>query len=317
MTVDASSEVSTDGMLSSPVGKTGCSGRDNVSEADKQILEWAGKLELETVDLKEKASELTNVFNESNTKLLELVARLNDHLGSIEGGDMKRSEADGFKSLIENLGATLKNGLKESLESSSKTSNGVMNKMMKQLQMVTDCVEKHDSNTVTKSELTKFLGDNNKQLLQEFDARFDEIMKSVDTTQDLVINCGKQLESIFGVMVSVSTEIKNLSDRQTTLEELVKQKAEFQITRKFSNDSCLLVGTTLEEDHTTATRCKATRSPVKGRLRTRLQKQNKTQTMGNDSKIIAKKQHPNRRDLTIARTIIPWEEIDTYYSSEL
>lgn len=79
-----SDDVSTD-TRSSPVSSSSiplCS-FDNTElnqEADKQILEWASKLELETIGLREKSEVLIDIFNKKRGELSQCVTRLDTFL---------------------------------------------------------------------------------------------------------------------------------------------------------------------------------------------------------------------------------------------
>ncbi|GCE98608.1 hypothetical protein ZYGM_004608 [Zygosaccharomyces mellis] len=69
------SELSTDvsSRISSPVRT---SPEAKLCEADKQILEWAGRLEMESVDLREQSSKLLQELHKSGNKMSELVKQL-------------------------------------------------------------------------------------------------------------------------------------------------------------------------------------------------------------------------------------------------
>lgn len=81
---DHSSDVSTDDMLSSPrrVGSRGNGGyeRERIGEVDKQILEWAGKLEMESIDLRNKSSVITAVLKENSSKLYDILEKIHSKL---------------------------------------------------------------------------------------------------------------------------------------------------------------------------------------------------------------------------------------------
>lgn len=69
------SELSTDvsSRISSPVRT---SPGAKLCEADKQILEWAGRLEMESVDLREQSSQLLQELHKSGNKMSDLVRQL-------------------------------------------------------------------------------------------------------------------------------------------------------------------------------------------------------------------------------------------------
>lgn len=61
---------------------------ERLDEADKQILEWAGKLEMESVDLREKSSQLIEILRGNSDDLSALVKKLNAVLakqGNLDG----------------------------------------------------------------------------------------------------------------------------------------------------------------------------------------------------------------------------------------
>lgn len=70
--------------LSSPFGNsfnrkrttTASSQVERLDEADKQILEWAGKLEMESVDLREKSSQLMQALRSNSDDLSVLMKKL-------------------------------------------------------------------------------------------------------------------------------------------------------------------------------------------------------------------------------------------------
>lgn len=83
---DLSTDISSS--LSSPFGKasdrkritTASSQVERLDEADKQILEWAGKLEMESVDLREKSSQLVQVLQNNSEELCGLIKKLEGSL---------------------------------------------------------------------------------------------------------------------------------------------------------------------------------------------------------------------------------------------
>lgn len=50
---------------------------ERLDEADKQILQWAGKLEMESVELREKSSQLVSILQNNSDELCGLVKKLN------------------------------------------------------------------------------------------------------------------------------------------------------------------------------------------------------------------------------------------------
>lgn len=62
---DVSSSIDPDDLMGSPMG-----------EADKQIMEWAGKLELESIDLREKSESLIKSLKENSLELSKVTSKL-------------------------------------------------------------------------------------------------------------------------------------------------------------------------------------------------------------------------------------------------
>lgn len=56
-----------------------------LNDTDKQILEWAGKLEMESIDLREKASQLLNLMQRRCSEMLEAQQGLNGWKNNMNG----------------------------------------------------------------------------------------------------------------------------------------------------------------------------------------------------------------------------------------
>lgn len=65
---DISSSIDADDLLHS--------GDSSLGEADKQIMEWAGKLELESIDLREKSEKLINTLTNMSQELMKVSSQL-------------------------------------------------------------------------------------------------------------------------------------------------------------------------------------------------------------------------------------------------
>lgn len=115
--------------------------------------------------------------------------------------------------------------------------------------------------------------------------------KSTDQTHELLFNVSRQIEDTHQVMISMSKDITALYDRQTSLEKCIANYGD--IARSSS--------VILPDDEPTLNDGPITRSMSK---RTR-------STASRPKKVV------KPRDSTIARTIIPWEEVDMYYASEI
>lgn len=77
--IDSSVETSSDPVTSSPIRKIPLETQDGerLTEADKQILQWAGKLEMESVDLREKSASLITLLQSNSNKLCGLLQDFN------------------------------------------------------------------------------------------------------------------------------------------------------------------------------------------------------------------------------------------------
>lgn len=73
---DASTDTRSSPMSSSSIPLCSFDNTELNQEADKQILEWASKLELETIGLREKSEVLIDVFNKKRGELAQCVTRL-------------------------------------------------------------------------------------------------------------------------------------------------------------------------------------------------------------------------------------------------
>ncbi|QLQ81158.1 hypothetical protein HG537_0E05130 [Torulaspora globosa] len=236
---------------------------ERLDEADKQILEWAGKLEMESVDLREKSSQLIQVLQGNSDDVSALVKKLDAVLA-------KQGHVDEFRSSISELGSqlsTLEKLAKES-QKSCKGANGHDRALKKMETNIMDALDtKHESTT-----------------------------RSIEQVQELLFNIGRQLEDTHQVMTSMCKDINRLNQRQSSLEKEMKEcKAAF--TTEVEHSPIVPViddGSTLLND-----------GPITRSM-------SKRRTRGITTKKVIKP-----RDTAVTRTIIPWEEVEMYYASEV
>lgn len=135
-----------------------------------------------------------------------------------------------------------------------------------------------------------------KRIAKSLDEKQKCITRSIEQTQELLFNVSRQMEDTHQVMTSMSKDIATLNGKHTLLEQRI-------LNYKFGARSSSVGLPTLETDdeHTLLNEGPVTRSKSK-RTKSAAPRHNK----------VAKP-----RDTTVARTIIPWEEVDMYYASEI
>lgn len=134
------------------------------------------------------------------------------------------------------------------------------------------------------------------KILEALDEKDRRHTEAIEQTQVLLFNVGRQLEDTHQVMTSMSKDIKNLHDRQTSLENHIR---ECEAALKGCDDKVPTI-TEIDDGATLLNDGRITRSMSKKR-----------------TKSIAIKKVVKPRDTAITRTIIPWEEVEMYYASEL
>lgn len=141
-----------------------------------------------------------------------------------------------------------------------------------------------------------------------------ELVKTVETARDLVLNLGRQNENMLAIMQSLSNETQLVVQRQVGLEQQVRQLREGLITWK-------------EElsDHVTDT----VRSAIEAATSMSSVVRNHKHTQHVDMRVtkpvspVSSREHTRKlrtQTSTAMRWIIPWEEItenETLLSSEL
>lgn len=132
--------------------------------------------------------------------------------------------------------------------------------------------------------------------MDALDTKHQSTTQSMEQAQELLFNIGRQLEDTHQVMTSMSKDINRLNQRQSSLEKEIKE-CKAALTTGADNSPILPVvddGSTLLNDGP------ITRSMSKKRTRG-----------------IATKKVIKPRDTALTRTIIPWEEVEMYYASEV
>lgn len=149
-----------------------------------------------------------------------------------------------------------------------------------------------------------------KSIIKSLELKQQSAAQSFECTQNLLFNLGRQLEDTHQVIVSMSRDINTINFKQASLEVRLKQceyatNCNLEKSRDGANDANLH-GTTLSGD--TSEQNKSIDGPITRSMSKRKKK---------DPECIPFKKISKRRDLGTTRTIIPWEEVDRYYSSEI
>lgn len=93
MSTEVSSRLSSP-LKTSPLKSGSASGK--LEESDKQILEWAGRLEMESVDLREKSDKLIEVLKKNGEEVGALAKQL-------KAGLVQSTQAINMGPLIESV----------------------------------------------------------------------------------------------------------------------------------------------------------------------------------------------------------------------
>lgn len=149
-----------------------------------------------------------------------------------------------------------------------------------------------------------------KNIIKSLELKQKSAATSFEYTQNLLFNVGRQLEDTHQVIVSMSRDINTINFKQASLEVRLKQcECATSCNSSKSKDGtneAHLHGTTLSGD--TSEENKLNDGPVTRSMSKRKKK---------DPECIPLNKISKRRDLGTTRTIIPWEEVDRYYSSEI
>lgn len=147
------------------------------------------------------------------------------------------------------------------------------------------------------------------KIIRSFEVRQTKTTKIFEGTQDMIFNMARQLEDMHSVMASMSNNINALNCKQNNIEQQFSDYMSLHQTN--TNDNSNLTETTLlNESHDDFDNGIIDDIGPNTRSKKRSYKRRKTSINKIDKKPV------NRRNATIARTIIPWEELNEY-SSEL
>ncbi|CAI4043839.1 hypothetical protein SKDZ_10G2275 [Saccharomyces kudriavzevii ZP591] len=260
-----------------------------LEESDKQILEWAGKLELESMELRENSDKLIKVLNENSRTLCKSLDKFNQLLeqdGATDGN---------VKALIKDLGSQIESQL-------GKVSSSLLSRSDEK--RVKPSI---GDRQVLVEELSRY----NSKITRHVTGKQHETEKSMRCTQEMLYNVGSQLEDIQKVLLSLSKDMQVLQARQTSLEATFRENAR----HVYDRPDVSLNGTTLlhdmDEVHVNVKQRKKS-APPPTMMVTRSMKRGKS-----SSPTLSTSQDHNtdndddasRRLKRAARTIIPWEEL--------
>lgn len=163
-------------------------------EADKQILEWASKLELETIELREKSTILIDIFNKKKDELNNCVKLLRNLLNGIN--------LQSISKISDDL-AVYRN---EQNDQFNVLQLKIMN-IEKQIMHFTKLFQSQQSNK-----------NKNKKAATE-----DQVSLSSKNIEWICTNINDQLSQMTCFMSSISSELNNVVKRQVKLEERLER----------------------------------------------------------------------------------------------
>ncbi|AJV44970.1 BCN_G0030760.mRNA.1.CDS.1 [Saccharomyces cerevisiae] len=258
-----------------------------LEESDKQILEWAGKLELESMELRENSDKLIKVLNENSKTLCKSLNKFNQLL------EQDAATNGNVKTLIKDLASQIENQL-------DKVSTTMLSKGDE---------KKTKSDSSYRQVLVEEISRYNSKITRHVTNKQHETEKSMRCTQEMLFNVGSQLEDVHKVLLSVSKDMHSLQTRQTALEMAFREKAD----HAYDRPDVSLNGTTLLHDMDEAHDKQRKKSvPPPRMMVTRSMKRRRS-----SSPTLSTSQNHNSEDnddashrlKRAARTIIPWEEL--------
>ncbi|AMD18669.1 HBL233Wp [Eremothecium sinecaudum] len=186
--------------------ENGSSPLKHLDDTDRQILEWAGKLEMESIDLREKAGDLLselrkrcNELNVTQKGIVDWKNTMNDELTSFKE-EVLRALQDKHKVLLGEIRKTQNSG-----------GSGSRSKSTVQLP------------PLSAGEMDKF----SSRIIKSFETRQNRWLKEFQSTQQVLYNVTVQMDRVTEVLGNMSRDLQNLTERQVTLEqELVNQRYE-------------------------------------------------------------------------------------------
>ncbi|CAD6630822.1 XXYS1_4_G0010390.mRNA.1.CDS.1 [Saccharomyces cerevisiae] len=258
-----------------------------LEESDKQILEWAGKLELESMELRENSDKLIKVLNENSKTLCKSLNKFNQLL------EQDAATNGNVKTLIKDLASQIENQL-------DKVSTTMLSKGDE---------KKTKSDSSYRQVLVEEISRYNSKITRHVTNKQHETEKSMRCTQEMLFNVGSQLEDVHKVLLSLSKDMHSLQTRQTALEMAFREKAD----HAYDRPDVSLNGTTLLHDMDEAHDKQRKKSvPPPRMMVTRSMKRRRS-----SSPTLSTSQNHNSEDnddashrlKRAARTIIPWEEL--------
>ncbi|AJR54973.1 Rec107p [Saccharomyces cerevisiae YJM1208] len=258
-----------------------------LEESDKQILEWAGKLELESMELRENSDKLIKVLNENSKTLCKSLNKFNQLL------EQDAATNGNAKTLIKDLASQIENQL-------DKVSTAMLSKGDE---------KKTKSDSSYRQVLVEEISRYNSKITRHVTNKQHETEKSMRCTQEMLFNVGSQLEDVHKVLLSLSKDMHSLQTRQTALEMAFREKAD----HAYDRPDVSLNGTTLLHDMDEAHDKQRKKSvPPPRMMVTRSMKRRRS-----SSPTLSTSQNHNSEDnddashrlKRAARTIIPWEEL--------
>ncbi|AEY95394.1 FACL124Wp [Eremothecium gossypii FDAG1] len=155
-----------------------------LDETDRQILEWAGKLELESVDLREKADALLGLLQQRCSEVA--------------------ASQQGLETWKQTVGAelsTFKADVVQALEEQRKAVAGEVRRAA-------------GARRTPPPDMERFAG----RIIKSFETRQQRWFKEFQATQDVLYNVTVQLDRATDVLGSVSRDLQALSARQAQTE---------------------------------------------------------------------------------------------------
>ncbi|AET41207.1 Rec107p Ecym_7381 [Eremothecium cymbalariae DBVPG len=207
--------------LAPPTSATdmGSSPAKQLDETDKQILEWAGKLEMESIDLREKASSLLALLEQRCNEVHETQQSMVSWKNTIDD-ELKSFKEDVFQAIKdreESIVSQMKQVISDSVVS---VQNANANKPLPPV--------------VAASKLTPDMDKFSSKIIKSFETRQNKWFKEFQSAQQVFYNVMVQMDRFSEVLGNMSEELQHLSTRQVRVEEYLvrQQQQQEQIAKK-------------------------------------------------------------------------------------
>lgn len=227
----------------------------NEDELNKELVTWAGRLELESLDMREKASVLTSQMSENSHCIKATAQELKKELKEWKQSSIKT--LDGASKSFSKATRTFLNATKvlstikpdksgfnkdiqKILEALESTQNSIQNLSNSKKVLESNAVGNEAAHTLLSRKIQTVI--NGIQKLSANNTTVEETLKQnskcSNTLNDSVTKCLRRVEDIQNLQIDLNKELRLLAKGQATLStELYKLKSDLLITRRTDQEN--------------------------------------------------------------------------------